>query len=337
MAILWSIVPAASAKTALELTLLSAALLPMVSVTGPEPGFDPGYGRDLDLVLDVLVVAILCGAVVATIDIALYDRYGPLAAPGHYTAHRVVKYNRGISYLEMMLWPLLACCWLHRSKAVAIGLAVAVSVVTVVSASLTAKIALAAGFAVLALSLVSVTATGAMMAGGVVVLGVATPVMLKVASALLLAEPLSLIKRSGLHRLEFWDYMADRVWDRPLLGWGWQSVPALPIHPEELARYHVVDDQGVGHAHNMWLQVWVETGVVGAVLFLAFALYALHRTVTLPEPLRPFALACYATVLTMTLSAYNLSADSWWAAIAWSAFLFILVANRWRTTAAGSR
>jgi len=65
-------------------------------------------------------------------------------------------------------------------------------------------------------------------------------------------------------------------------------------------------------------------------VFLAFALYVLRQAVALPPALRPFSLAGYATVLALTLSAYNLSADSWWAAMAWSAFLFILISNQTR-------
>ena len=143
----------------------------------------------------------------------------------------------------------------------------------------------------------------ALLSTFVVTLGIATPAILKGASQMVLGWWLPLIKTSGIHRLELWDYMADRVWERPLLGWGLQSAPVLPISPEEYARYHVVTAEGIGHEHNLWLQVWVETGVVGALLFTAFALYALRSTTRLPESLQPFAVAAYATVLTLTISA----------------------------------
>lgn len=329
LSVVWSIVPVATAKAAFDMTLLGVVLLPLVLI--------PDRDIDLHIILDILVMMVIGAVVLATVDIFIYDWYGAGAAPGHYTVHRVVKYNRGISYLEMMLWPLLAYYWLYRSRAVAVGLAGAVTLITVACASLTAKFALLAGFAVLALGLVATAGTFVAIGAVVVVLGVAMPVILKGASALLLGEAQPLIKLSGIHRLEFWDYMADRVWDRPLFGWGLQSVPALPIQPAELARYHVVTADGIGHAHNLWLQVWVETGLVGAVLFLAFALYVLRQTLTLPASMQPFALAGYTTVLALTISTYNLSADSWWAAIAWTVFLFILISDRCRADGAATR
>jgi len=326
-AILWSVVPAATEKTALEMTLLAVVLVPMVSVLKLD--------LNLDLVFKILTVAIFCGVAFVTVDIAIYEWYGAGAAPDHYTVHRVVKYNRGVSYLEMMLWPMLAYYWLRGAKRTALSLAGAVTLLTVVSASLTAKIALLTGFAVLAVSLVATDGVFVTMGALVVVLGLAMPALLKGASALLLGESLPLIKLSGIHRLEFWDYMADRVWDKPLFGWGLQSVPVLPIHPDELARYHVVTASGIGHAHNLWLQVWIETGLVGAILVLAFALYALRKTMSVPVMLRPFSLAGYATVLALTISTYNLAADSWWAAIAWFVFLLTLVAKSQRTEITG--
>ena len=328
LAILWSVVPAATEKTALEMTLLALVLVPVISVVELD--------LDLNFIFGILTIAIFCGVIFATIDIAIYEWYGAGAAPDHYTVHRVVKYNRGVSYLEMMLWPMLAYYWLRGDKRVAFGLAGAVALLTVVSASLTAKIALLTGFAVLAVSLVATNGVFMVMGALVVLLGLAMPALLKAASVLLLGESLPLIKLSGIHRLEFWDYMADRVWDKPLFGWGLQSVPVLPIHPDELARYHVVTASGIGHAHNLWLQVWVEMGLIGAIIFLAFALYVLHKTMSIPVIFRPFSLAGYATILALTISTYNLAADSWWAAIAWSVFLFILVVKSQKTETAGA-
>ena len=305
------------------MTLLVPLLLPLVSMAVMDIDLDTNLG----IILDALVIAILCGASAAAIDMAIFYWYGPEIAPSHYATHRIVKYNRGVSYLDLMLWPVLAYYWLYRSKAVAIGLGSTIAVLTMICASTTAKLALAIGFSGLVLSLISATMTATAMSVAVVILGVGTPVIFKGISALLRDQSLLSFKASGIHRLEFWDYMANRVWERPFFGWGLQSAPALPITPEELVHYHVVTSDGIGHEHNLWLQVWIETGVIGAFLFLTFALYVLSKTIAMPVSLRPFALAACATGLTMTVLSYNLTADSWWAAIAWVAFLFLLIIN----------
>ncbi|TCZ59818.1 O-antigen ligase family protein [Roseicella aquatilis] len=95
------------------------------------------------------------------------------------------------------------------------------------------------------------------------------------------------IPPSAAHRLLIWDFVTDRIAERPILGWGMESSRAIPGHrdhpaPEALDRFRLA---GPGtppwlpvaqllplHPHNMALQIWLELGLPGALLAAALAL-----------------------------------------------------------------
>lgn len=66
-------------------------------------------------------------------------------------------------------------------------------------------------------------------------------------------------------RLDIWDAVITLAQQRPVFGWGWVSwwVPWVP--PFDTLAF----EAGVRqlHAHNAWLDVWLQLGAVGVVLF----------------------------------------------------------------------
>ncbi|MCW4457830.1 O-antigen ligase [Microbacterium sp. MPKO10] len=77
-------------------------------------------------------------------------------------------------------------------------------------------------------------------------------------------------------RTEFWTRVIHRASERPWFGWGYSSpwVPGqLPLD-DPLVRHHVVQL----HAHNAWLDVWLQLGIVGVVIFAAIIVSLLWRS-----------------------------------------------------------
>jgi O-antigen ligase len=82
-------------------------------------------------------------------------------------------------------------------------------------------------------------------------------------------------------RVYIWDFVQHEIASRPFLGWGYQSFWLVgPDGPS------IVDGAGWGwvaimpHAHNGYLDVRLETGLVGFALFVSFiitTLYAIGR------------------------------------------------------------
>lgn len=96
------------------------------------------------------------------------------------------------------------------------------------------------------------------------------------------------LPNSAAHRVLIWDFVTDRIADRPVLGWGMESSRALPegTHtpaPETLARFGLTSPEARAwfsqravqrlplHPHNASLQIWLELGAVGALLAAGLA------------------------------------------------------------------
>ncbi len=83
------------------------------------------------------------------------------------------------------------------------------------------------------------------------------------------------VKLSAGHRLLIWSFVGDRIAEHPLRGWGLDSSRAIPggrdpIRPDETWLPL--------HPHNAPLQLWLELGVPGAVLFALLSGLALARS-----------------------------------------------------------
>jgi O-antigen ligase len=129
------------------------------------------------------------------------------------------------------------------------------------------------------------------------------------------------IKISGVERLEIWDYLSAHVLQRPVLGWGLWSSRLLPATPEEMA--HFVKAQGSGiYPHNQWLELWVETGFWGVLLGLGLVVLVLRRILAGEPALRPFGYAAFVMAMAVASTGFEITTDSWWAALAASAGLF---------------
>lgn len=76
-------------------------------------------------------------------------------------------------------------------------------------------------------------------------------------------------------RSEIWATVAALAEQRPVWGWGWVSYWPPWVWPFD----SLVTRNGVVqlHAHNAWLDVWLQVGLVGVIIFAACVLAALVR------------------------------------------------------------
>jgi exopolysaccharide production protein ExoQ len=77
-------------------------------------------------------------------------------------------------------------------------------------------------------------------------------------------------------RTEIWAKVADLAVQRPFAGWGWVSYWTPWAEPFQgyIVRNGVVQL----HAHNAWLDIWLQLGILGLVVFGALVLVALVRS-----------------------------------------------------------
>ena len=129
------------------------------------------------------------------------------------------------------------------------------------------------------------------------------------------ALPLSWAARAGI-----WDYVCARILEQPWLGHGLDASRAVT----DRIQVRELDMRGVPlHPHSASLQIWYETGAVGAALAAATLLaggWALSRAFATN---RPAAAAAAATLASLGVIA-NLSFGVWqeW----WNATMFVAAA-----------
>lgn len=97
-------------------------------------------------------------------------------------------------------------------------------------------------------------------------------------AALFSRQILALLGKSAdlTNRGEIWSSVIALAQERPALGWGWVSYWVPWVAPfDTLAKNNGVRQL---HAHDAWLDIWLQVGIVGLVVFGALALSTFARS-----------------------------------------------------------
>ena len=112
------------------------------------------------------------------------------------------------------------------------------------------------------------------LAGGVVVAAVVAAGVVATRTA----DVFELLGRSPdlTGRFEIWESVLGLWQQHPVLGWGWIGYWAPWVHPFE----GLAVRSGVTYlqAHDAYLDVWMQTGIIGLLLFALYVLTTLNRS-----------------------------------------------------------
>lgn len=126
-------------------------------------------------------------------------------------------------------------------------------------------------------------------------------------------------------RLSIWQFALDRISEKPLFGWGLDAsrsftkqiqIDGLPLSNISL------------HPHNVGLHVWLETGLVGVLLFSGVILLLAIRVSTAPNLTRAQGAAisaCYVAFLVFASMTYGAWQEWFWGLFGWLAALCTLI------------
>ncbi len=139
-----------------------------------------------------------------------------------------------------------------------------------------------------------------------------------------LGETADSFKISAGHRLLIWSFAGDRIAERPLTGWGLDASRAIPggddpIRPGE--------PWMPLHPHNAALQVWLELGAPGAVLFallVALVWGALARA-EWPPLFAAAAGASLTIAFVGCFATYGIWQEWWLGTLSFSLFLVLVM------------
>lgn len=115
--------------------------------------------------------------------------------------------------------------------------------------------------------------------------------------------PRVLRKASIPDRIQIWNFISNESLKKPIFGHGVGSSRFIQSDVN-ISRYR--RGKTVLHPHNSTLQIWLEFGISGIVLFLAGIGLLLKYLYSVPEPERRISLAMMLSYMAMSLTGYGM-------------------------------
>jgi O-antigen ligase len=246
-------------------------------------------------------------------------------------SHNPVIYDRAAAVAAIVAWPIAFALW-QRFRPRAAILFLLLTVAFLFELQMTAaRLAFAVGAAIFALSYwqpqITRRAMFAAMFAGILI---APPVLVATGAGHelpALAEDLPQDASSIKHRLLIGQFVLNKIGERPLSGFGFDSSRALPG-----GRKAVIEGEPVLplHPHNAILQIWLELGLPGAIIAAVIVTLVLRRLAAF-EPRGPAAMAnaTFAAFVTVAVISFGIW-QNWWLMLAWIAAAMTVLAAKTR-------
>jgi O-antigen ligase len=312
----WAIAPGRSLLIAARLAGLFAAGLAMALVAGR-------------LVTPARLAALLLagGALALLLAEAQFATDGALTRP--FFEHRFVapNLNQLSEALAILALPVAAMLVAQRRRMMAAGALILAAAAVYHFVGSAAK----AGFAVALISAALFYLCGRKLAHAaaalsVIVILTAPLTFPRLAELPIAAANAEQVKFSLWHRLQIWSFVGDRIAERPLFGWGLDASRAIPHGTEEL---RPGAQRLPLHPHNAALQIWLECGLPGALLFAGLAAWlwlALAKTAW-PPLYTAAAAGALATAFFASLGTYGIWQEWWIATLSLALFVILAIAR----------
>ncbi|WNK00282.1 O-antigen ligase family protein [Thalassospiraceae bacterium LMO-JJ14] len=119
-----------------------------------------------------------------------------------------------------------------------------------------------------------------------------------------------------VYRMYIWDFVADKIAEKPLLGWGVDASKRLGTDAEGVLsdpRFGKLGEPIPVHPHNAILQIWLDFGFFGAMfiyVLIARGLILAERHIHRPLD-RIWIFACGSLIATLFSFSFSI-ASSWW-------------------------
>ncbi len=271
-----------------------------------------------------LAAGVTCGLGTLTLELMLnFPIVHALRGEAITTDQATTFLNRGASAMALLCWPAAAVLWLRGAKMAAVALIPATLIVLAFLNSL------AAIAGVLGAALVVPIALAHRKAGRAVL-------VLATLGALLLSplagrqlydmgwQEADWMPMSAAHRVEIWHFYAERIAEKPVLGWGFDAarqMRRLSDAKEASGR----SPAGL-HPHNAPLQILLELGAVGALISLGIAWVLIQGLEARAGAARIMGQATYVSGLVLVCTAYGVWQNQWLAMLAATALTLTLSA-----------
>jgi len=237
----------------------------------------------------------------------------------------ISRYDRGVTFLLLAAWP-AAAALAARGRTVPVLLGALIVGATIFEfISRASMLAGGIGLAAMLVGWRLPRLVAALMVGAALVMAVVFPLIAPSGSTIeQVRRGAPMLQESAIHRLIIWRFIAERIAERPVLGWGMDAARAIPggtahasdVMPE--VKLTGVVTMLPLHPHDAALQWRLELGLPGALLCLAILGLVLRRVAGSPRPppQRALALGCAAAVLTIAMLSFG-AWQAWWLSSVW--------------------
>jgi O-antigen ligase len=246
--------------------------------------------------------------------------------------------NRHIAALTFLIWPalLIASTLASSSRARIVLLTCLVPVIPAVFASdhESSKVALAGGVAAFCVLLLTPRLGKPLLAAAWILACVAVVPLAHIAYDRQLHKA-DWLQPSAQQRIVIWGVTSAKVAEAPLFGHGLVAARALGRKEKESPKYEAGSPYMVStgpHAHNVYLQVWFDSGLVGIALMVSIGLFALTAISRVARAHQPALYAAFATGALMAASSFSIWTRWFLASYALSA-IFAVLALKFAVTA----
>jgi O-antigen ligase len=193
----------------------------------------------------------------------------------------------------------------------------------------TSKMAVAGGAFVLFLQILAPRVVKPLIAAAWIIACVAV-VPLTAMAYELQAHKVRWLQDSAQHRIVIWGVTSSKIAEAPFFGHGMVSARELWLREKERPTYEFGTPFMVSpgpHAHNVYLQVWFDTGLVGVAFLLVIGLFVLRSIAHVAADHQPALYAAFATNALLAASGFSIWTRWFLASFALSA-IFALLALR---------
>lgn len=312
---LWSITPLRSLAMAGRIAGLSVAGLSLVAAAP--------LARSRSILLALTAGAAL-GILLAMVEVTTGGALSNLFFERGFGPTRI---NEAATVMAMLALPLAAAALAGLWRGPLLILALTIAITVAVLSGTTAKIGLLIGVVtagVFYLDYPRVARLAAVFAALIVLSAPLTFPRLAYSGALL--ETADSVKSSASHRLLIWSFVGERIAEKPLLGWGLDASRAIPRGKE---LFRPGQEKLPLHPHNASLQLWLELGMLGAIIGALLLSGLLNGLAASGWP-RLYAAAvggALAIASAGLLDSFSLWNESWQATLWYSAFVVLLLAR----------
>ena len=225
--------------------------------------------------------------------------------------------NNGAVTMSLIAWPAFILLWRRGHKWLFAVMALTVSAGFTFLASGAALLAPVVGIMGFVVVWVFRRRGAVVVAVAVAALVLATPQIVSSALTGNKAEEISRkLPTSASHRMKMWAFSVEKIAEKPLWGWGMDASRSIPQEDRRLGPEIEILPL---HPHNAFLQVRLELGIPGAILFAALVGAFFAKVVGGNEDRFSAAVITGAAGAYLTVASVSYGIwQNWWFAFAWA-------------------